>query len=170
MSSLSMSQASLPVFIRALTNMSNILKKAEASALERKIEPGVLVSSRLAPDMFPLARQIQIATDAAKGAAARLSGTENPSFPDNEATFEELQERLAKTIAFIKSVPAGKVDGSEEKEIHLKVGGRDLSFKGRDYLLGFALPNLFFHISIAHGILRHNGVDIGKMDYLGTPQ
>ncbi|HEX2859016.1 MAG TPA: DUF1993 domain-containing protein [Alphaproteobacteria bacterium] len=170
MSSLSMSQASLPVFVRALTNLSNILKKAEAHAKAEGLDQGVLIGARLAPDMHPLARQVQIASDATKGAAARLSGTENPSFPDNEATFEELQERLAKTIAFIRSVPAGKVDGSEEKEIHLKVGGRDLNFKGRDYLLGFALPNLFFHISIAHGILRHNGVDIGKMDYLGTPQ
>lgn len=165
---LSMYQASIPVFIRQLGNLSAILTKAETNLKERNIDPSVLVNSRLAPDMLPFSRQIQIASDAAKGCAARLSGTEPPSFPDVETTFTELQERIAKTIAFVKTVTPEQIDGTEEKTIHLKAGGRELEFRGQDYLLGFVLPNLFFHVTTAYAILRHNGVPLGKMDYLGA--
>lgn len=164
---ISMYKASIPVFVRALNNLSAILDKAVAHAEAKKIDPAVLVNARLAPDMFPLSRQIQIATDGVKGCAARLAGIEIPSYADTESTFPELKERIAKTIAFITAVPAEKVDGSEEKDISLKAGPRELSFKGQDYLTGFVLPNLFFHSSITYAILRHNGVEIGKMDFLG---
>lgn len=167
MTSLSMHQASVPVFIRALNNLSAILTKAEAYAEAKKIEPSVLVNARLAPDMFPLTRQIQIATDGVKGCAARLAGIEVPSFADTETTFAELQARIQKTLDFISGVTAAQIDGSEEREIALKVGGRELTFQGRVYLLNFVLPNLYFHTSMAYAILRHNGLDIGKMDYLG---
>ena len=165
---LSMYQASIPVFIRHLGTLSDVLKKAEANATERKIEPSVLINARLAPDMFPLARQIQIASDSVKGCAARLAGVEVPSYADTETTFTELQERIAKTIAFLKQCTAAQIDGTEEKAISLKAGPRELNFKGQDYLLNFVLPNLFFHSSMAYAILRHNGVPIGKMDFLGS--
>jgi hypothetical protein len=164
-----MYQASVPVFLRYLSNLSAILDKAAKFAEARKIDPSILVNARLAPDMFPLSRQIQIATDAAKGCSARLAGVEVPSFADTESTFPELQERIAKTVAFLKSLNAAQIDGSEQKQIHLKAGTRELDFKGQDYLLFFALPNLFFHITTAYDILRHNGLEIGKIDYLGAP-
>lgn len=166
---LSMYQASVPVFIRVLNNLSAILEKAEKHAEAKKIDQSIFVNARLAPDMFPLSRQIQIATDGVKGCAARLSGAEVPSFADTETTFSELQTRIAKTIEFVKTVSADKIDGTEEKEISLKAGPRELSFKGQAYLLHFVLPNLFFHTSMTYAILRHNGVEIGKMDYLGAP-
>jgi len=165
--SLSMHQASVPVFTRQLTNLSAILKTAEAFAEAKKIDPSVLINARLAPDMHPLARQIQIATDGVKGGVARLGGVEVPSFPDTESTFAELQERITKTIAFIKGVPADQVDGSEEKTITLKIGSGDMNFPGQFYLLSFVIPNFFFHVTTAYNILRHNGVEIGKMDFLG---
>lgn len=165
--SLSMYQASIPVFIRNLTNLSAILKKAEAHALAKKIEPEVFINARLSPDMFPLSRQIQIATDGIKGGAARLAGAEIPSYPDTEKTFAELQTRIATTINFIKTFAMKDIDGSEERKITLKVGGQEMEFQGQAYLLNFVLPNLYFHISIAYAILRHNGVEIGKKDYLG---
>ncbi len=165
--SLSMYQASIPVFVRNLTNLSAILKKAEAHALAKKIDPEVFINARLAPDMFPLSRQIQIATDGIKGAAARLAGAEIPSYPDTEKTFAELQARIATTLNFIKNFSAKDIDGSEQRQITLKVGGQELAFQGQPYLLNFVLPNLYFHISIAYAILRHNGVELGKKDYLG---
>ena len=139
---LSMYQASIPVFIHALTNLSAILKKGEAFASTRKIDPSVLINARLAPDMFPLSRQIQIASDGVKGGAARLAGIEVPSYPDTEKTFDELQARISKTIDFLKTFKAAQIDGSEEKAISLKAGPRELSFKGQEYLLTFVLPNL----------------------------
>jgi hypothetical protein len=166
--SLSMYQASIPVFIRNLNNLSAILTKAEANAQARKIEPEVFVNARLAPDMFPLSRQVQIATDAVKGCAARLAGVEVPSFPDTEKTFPDLQARIAKTADFLKTFKAGQIDGTEEKKIALKVGGQDMTFAGQVYLLNFVLPNLYFHITTAYAILRHNGVELGKKDYLGN--
>lgn len=166
--SLSMYQASIPVFIRMLGNLSEILKKAETYAEAKKIDPSVLVQARLAPDMFPLARQIQIATDGVKGCAARLSGTEIPSYADTESTFGELQARIQKTVDFLKTFKPAQIDGTEEKAIHLKVGKRELDFSGQVYLLHFVIPNLYFHIATAYGILRHNGLDIGKIDYLGN--
>lgn len=166
--SLSMYQASVPVFIRGLSNLSAILEKAAAHAEEKKIDPAIFINSRLAPDMFALARQIQIATDSVKGCVARLAGLEVPSFPDTENTFPELQERIAKTIAFIETVTAEQIDGSEERNITLKVAGKELNFLGQPYVLYFVLPNFYFHITAAYAILRHNGVPIGKMDFLGS--
>ena len=166
---LSMYQASIPVFISKLNNFSAILKKAEAHALAKKIEPEVFTNARLAPDMFPLSRQIQIATDGVKGCAARLAGVEVPSYPDTEKTFTELQARITKTIEFLKTFKANQIDGSEERKVTLKLRGQETTFLGQPYLLNFVLPNFYFHISIAYAILRHNGVDIGKMDYLSDP-
>jgi hypothetical protein len=164
---LSMYQASIPVFIHKLGNLSAILDKGVAFAEAKKIEPSVLMNSRLAPDMFALSRQVQIATDQVKGCAARLASIEVPSFSDTETTFPELKERIAKTVKFLKSVTAAQVDGSEERAISLKAGKRDLNFKGQAYLLDFVIPNFYFHMSMAYAILRHNGVDIGKLDFLG---
>jgi hypothetical protein len=166
---ISMYQISIPVFTRMLNNLSAILDKAAAHAETKKIEPSVFINSRLAPDMFPLARQVQIATDAVKGCAARLAGIDIPSFADTETTFSELKERIAKTQAFLNSVTANQLEGSETRKVSIKVRGNDVEFLGLPYLTGFVLPNLFFHITTTYAILRHNGVEIGKMDYLGAP-
>lgn len=166
--SLSMYQASAPVFIHGLKNLAAILEKAAVYAETKKIEPSVLIQARLAPDMFPLARQVQIATDIVKGGCARLAGIEIPSYSDTEATFPELQARIAKTIAFLETISAKHIDGSEERSIELKVGGRELSFKGQFYLLNFVVPNFYFHITATYAILRHNGLNIGKADFLGA--
>ena len=159
---LSMSQASIPLFVRALRNLSEILKKGEAHA-----DAGSFVEARLAPDMLTLAGQIQRASDAAKGCAARLSATPAPSFQDVEKTFPELQERIQKTIDFLKSVPSSAIDGSENREIKFKAGPNEYNFTGTQYLQGFAIPNFFFHVTTAYAILRHKGVSLGKMDFLG---
>lgn len=166
---ISMYQASVPSFVHMLRNLEGILAKAQAHAAAKKIDPAVLLGARLFPDMFPLVKQIQIATDHAKGAAARLAGVEVPKYEDTEQSFEELQARLAKTIAFLESCSAGQIDGSEERQIALRVGGQDRTFKGMPYLLGFAIPNFYFHVVTAYNILRHNGLDIGKRDYVGNP-
>lgn len=159
---LSMSQASMPLFVRALRNLSEILKKGEAHA-----DAASLPEARLYPDMLTLAGQIQRASDAAKACAARLSGTDAPSFPDTEKTFAELQARIQKTLDYIKSVPASSIDGSEEREIAFKAGKNEYKFTGVQYLQGFAIPNFFFHVTVAYAILRHKGVEVGKMDFLG---
>ena len=164
---LSMYQASVPVFLHALENLQAILAKGAAHAEAKKIEPAVFISARLAPDMFPLSRQVQIASDAAKGCAARLAGVAVPSYEDTETTFPELHERLAKTIAFVKGFTPAQIDGSEERSVVLKMRSGELAFRGQDYLLRMALPNFFFHVTTAYDILRHNGVEVGKMDYLG---
>ena len=166
---ISMYQASVPRLATMLRNLDAILAKAQAHALAKKIDPKVLLAARLFPDMLPMAKQVQIATDHAKGAAARLAGVEVPKFEDTEQSFEELQARIAKTIAFVESFPAAQIDGSEGRQISLKVGGQDLTFTGMPYLLGFAMPNFYFHVVTAYNILRHNGVEIGKRDYIGTP-
>jgi hypothetical protein len=163
-----MYQASTPVFIRGLGSLSAILGKAAAHAEARKIDPAVFIDARLAPDMFPLSRQVQIATDGVKGCAARLAGIEVPSYADTETTFPELQARIARTVAFLKSVSAAQIDGSEQRKITLKLRGNDVSFLGQPYLLDFVLPNFYFHLTTAYAILRHNGLEIGKMDYLGS--
>jgi len=163
-----MYQASIPVFVKQLNNLSAILKKAEEHAAAKKIEPEVFINARLAPDMFPLSRQIQIATDGVKGCAARLVGVEVPSYPDTEKTFPELQARIAKTIEFINTFSAKQIDGSEERKVTLKLRGQETVFLGQPYLLNFVLPNLYFHITTAYAILRHNGVDVGKKDFLGS--
>lgn len=164
---ISMHKASVPVFIHVLGNLSAILDKGAAHAEARKIDPAVLINDRLYPDMFALVRQVQIASDAVKGCAARLAGQEPPSYPDTESTVAELKERLAKTIAFLKTFKPDQIDGSEEKTIQLKVAGQPMTFKGLPYLLHYVLPNLYFHTTTAYNILRHNGVEVGKRDFLG---
>jgi hypothetical protein len=152
---------------RAMRNLDAILDKALASAEARKIDPSVLLGSRLAPDMFPLIRQIQIACDFGKGPMARLAGIENPKFEDSETSIPELKARIARTLEFIASIPESALAGSEDRDITIQAGPNTLEFKGFAYLVGFALPNLNFHLSMAYAILRHNGVDIGKRDYIG---
>jgi hypothetical protein len=166
---LSMYLASAPRFANTLKNLSAILAKAQAHCEARKIDPLVLTAARLYPDMFALARQVQIACDTAKGAVARLAGVEIPKHEDTEQTFAELQARIDKTLAFIAGVQAAQVDGSEDKEVVLKLRGKDVAFNGMQYLLGFALPNFYFHVATAYGILRHNGVELAKSDYIGMP-
>ncbi len=165
--SISMYTASAPVFLRMLGNLDKLLEKAEANAKERGFDANILVNQRLAPDMRPLSSQIQLASDSAKGAIARLSGSAPPSMPDTETTIAELRARIAATIDYVKSVPASAIDGSEEKDVVLKTPNGEIPFKGLGFLTGFALPNFLFHVSIAYAILRHNGVPIGKMDFLG---
>ncbi|OIQ91169.1 hypothetical protein GALL_268990 [mine drainage metagenome] len=164
---ISMYQTSAPVFVKTLENLAAILDKGAAFAAARKIDPSVLLGYRLAPDMFNLTRQVQIAADHAKRAVARLAGVEAPAYEDNEASFADLKARIDKTIAFIKTLKPGQIDGSEERDITLKVGGSDKTLKGQTYLLHNALPNFFFHTTTAYAILRHCGVDVGKKDFIG---
>ncbi|MDP2902050.1 MAG: DUF1993 domain-containing protein [Methylovulum sp.] len=166
--SLTLYPASIPVFVRMLGNLSTILDKAAAHAEAKKIDPSIFINARLAPDMYPLSRQVQIATDTVKGCAARLAGIEVPRYEDNETTFPQLQARIAKTLTFIQSVTAEQIDGSEEREITLKFGSTELHFLGQPYLLNFVYPNFHFHLTTTYAILRHNGVALGKMDYVGT--
>lgn len=161
-----MYDASVPVFTHFLKSLSAILKKAEAHCAAKKIDPAVLLSQRLYPDMLPLTRQVQIASDAAKGAGARLTGTTNPSFPDEEKTFAELQARIAKTIDFLASLKKEQFAGAETRDIAFKAGPRDMNMKGAAYLETWAKANFFFHVSMAYAILRHNGLEVGKTDYL----
>jgi len=164
---ISMYQASVPVFQRTLNALSAILDKAVAHALRERIDAATLLTARLAPDMLPFTSQVQIATDHAKGVAARLAGREVPKYPDTEQTFDELKARIAKTLDFIGSVPAAEIDGSEEREIALTIGGNPRTFKGQPYLLHFALPNFYFHVTTAYDLLRHKGVPLGKRDFIG---
>jgi hypothetical protein len=164
-----MYQASAPRLVNALKNLSAILDKAQAHAEAKKIEPTVFTHCRLFPDMLPMNRQVQIACDTAKGAVARLAGVEVPKHEDTEETFAELKARIAKTVDFIQTIKPAQIDGSEEKNIHLKLGSREVDYKGMQYLLGFALPNFYFHVTTAYDILRHNGVELGKRDYIGNP-
>jgi hypothetical protein len=166
---ISMYQASAPRFANTLKNLSAILDKAQAHADARKIDPRVLTAARLYPDMFPMSRQVQSACDTAKGAVARLAGVEIPVHEDTEQTFEELKARIAKTITFIQTIQPAQVDGSEDKEVVLKFRSGEVKFKGMQYLLGFAQPNFYFHVTTTYNILRHNGIEIGKRDYLGNP-
>ena len=167
---ISMYQASAPRFANALRNLSAILDKAQAHAEAKKLDPAVLGSLRLIADMFPFARQVQIACDTAKGAVARLAGAEIPKHEDTEQTVAELKARIAKTLDFIGSVPAAKIDGSEGREIQVPVGpGRTLPFTGEVFLKHFSLPNFFFHCTMTYALLRQGGVELGKMDYLGAP-
>lgn len=165
--SLSMYQASVPCFIHTLGNLAAILDKAAAHAEAKKIDPSVLVNSRLFPDMFPLSKQVQIATDMVKGGAARLAGQEPPKYDDNETTFAELQARIHKTIDFLAGFSAEQIDGSEEKTITVPSRNGPKTFAGQAYLLGFVIPNFYFHVTTAYNLLRHNGVEIGKQDFLG---
>jgi uncharacterized protein len=166
--SLSMYQASVPGFLQSLGALSKILEKAAAHAEAKKIDPNVLLNARLFPDMFALTRQIQIATDHAKGSVARLAGVEVPSFSDTETSFVELQARISKTIEFVKSFKPEQINGSEEKEIVLTFGPTKMTFQGHVYLIQFTLPNFYFHTTTAYNILRHNGIEIGKRDFMGA--
>lgn len=162
-----MYDATIPPLKRTLTNLSTILKKGEAYAETKKIEHSVILNARLFPDMYPLTRQVQIATDMSKGAAARLAGVEIPKYEDNETTFAELQARIAKTIAFIDSIQPAQMEGSENRDVVITVRKTDLHFKGQTYLLDWVNPNVYFHVATAYNILRHNGVELGKLDFLG---
>ena len=164
---ISMYQASAPRFAAMLRNLSALLDKAQAYCDAKKIEPAAIAGARLFPDMYPLTRQVQIACDTAKGAVARLAAVEIPKHEDTEQTFAELKARIAKTVDFIESVKAGKIDGAEEREIVLKMRAGERKFTGLHYLLGFAYPNFYFHVTTAYNILRHNGVEVGKMDFIG---
>ena len=166
---ISMYQASAPRFVNILRNLSAILDKAEAHCTAKKIDPSALTTYRFYPDMFPFTRQVQIACDTAKGAVARLAGVEIPKHEDTEQTFAELKARIAKVIDFIESVSAAKVDGSEEKEIVMQMRSGERRFKGMQYLLGHAYPNFYFHVTTAYNILRHNGIEVGKADFIGKP-
>ena len=166
---LSMYSASVPVFRQMLGGLSDVLAKAEAHAEEKKIDPVVLLQTRLFPDMFPLTRQVQIASDFAKGVSARLANAEMPAFEDNEQTFSELQTRIAKTRAFIDGLDAAAFAGSEQRDIVLRPGTpKERKLDGHTYLLGYGLPQFFFHVTTVYALLRHNGVEVGKRDYMGT--
>jgi len=164
---ISMYQAAVPTLTRSLANLVAILEKGAAHAEAKKIEPAVLIGSRLYPDMLPLSKQVQIASDISKGGVARLAQVEPPAFEDKEATFPELVERLRKTIAFLETLKAQQIDGSEERTVTWQTRTATKSMQGMPYLLNHVLPNVFFHVATAYDILRHNGVEIGKQDFLG---
>ncbi|HMC15309.1 MAG TPA: DUF1993 domain-containing protein [Albitalea sp.] len=165
--SISMHSASVPIFARMLGNLLEWLDKAETHATAKKFDSGVLLAARLAPDMLPFVKQIQIACDTAKFGVARLAGAEAPKFEDNEASFAELRERVRTTIDYVQSVPAGQLDGTEDKDVSVPRRDGAVIMKGEFYLKHFALPNFFFHVTTAYALLRHNGVDLGKADFLG---
>lgn len=164
---ISMHAMSVELLTRTLGNLSAILAKGLAHAKQREFEPAVLLASRLAPDMFPLTRQVQIACDVAKSCVARLAGQEPPRFPDTETTFEELHARIARTVDYVKSIPANALEGTETRDIRVTAGERTLEYQGLEFLQRWAIPNVFFHVTMAYAILRHNGVDLGKRDFLG---
>jgi uncharacterized protein len=166
---ISMYQASVPRFVNILGNLSKILDKAQAHVDAKKLDAGALTTYRLFPDMLPMTTQVQIACDTAKGAVARLAGVEIPVYEDNETTLADLKARIAKTIAFIQTVTPKQIDGSEDKEIVIKRRDKETRDKGMQFLLDTALPNFYFHVTTAYNILRHNGIEIGKRDYLGNP-
>jgi uncharacterized protein len=166
---ISMYQASVPVIIRSLTNLAAILEKAAAHAEAKKIDQSVLLGSRLFPDMLPLIKQVHIATDITRRGVARLAEVDPPAFEDNETTFAELVDRIHKNITYLNTLTPAQIDGSEEKTILLPVGKQTMTFQGLPYLTGFILPNLYFHTTTTYNILRHNGLEIGKIDFLGKP-
>jgi len=166
---ISMYQASVPTFIRMLDNLAAILEKAAAHAEAKKIDPSVLLASRLYPDMFPLTKQVQVACDFAKGTVARLAGQEPPKYDDNETTIEALKARIAKTVDYVQGFQAAQFAGAEERDVQMKIRDQTLTFKGLSYLAHMALPNFFFHATTAYDILRHNGVEIGKRHFMGNP-
>jgi hypothetical protein len=166
---ISMYQASVPRLVNALGNLSNILDKAQAHADAKKLDPAVLPGLRLFPDMLPLKSQVQIASDTAKGVVARLAGVEIPAYEDTETTLAELKARIAKTIAFVQTFTPAQIDGTEDKEIVTRRGEKETRYTGMQFLLGHAIPNVYFHVTTAYAILRHNGVELGKRDYLGNP-
>jgi hypothetical protein len=165
---ISMYQASVPVFIRMLTNLKAILQKAAAHAQAKKIDESVLLNARLYPDMFPLTRQVQIASDFARGTSARLSGVEPPAYEDNEKTFAELVARIDRTVDYLRALKADAIEGSEAREIVRPVRGQPKTFTGINFLLQYAMPNFYFHTTTTYAILRHCGIEIGKGDFIGA--
>ncbi len=165
--SITMYQTSVPVFVQFLKAMSGVLDKAEAHCVAKKVDPLAVTGARLIADMFPLSRQVQIACDFAKGVTARLAGVDVPSYDDSEKTIPELKARIAKTIAFVEGFKPAQIDGSEERAIEIKIAGSPMTFKGQQYLLMFGMPNFYFHSAAVYSILRANGVDIGKRDFMG---
>jgi len=166
---ISMYQASVPVYLQYLNSISAVLDKGAAFAEAKKIDPAVLLQTRLYPDMHPLVKQVQIFTDQATRGVSRLAGVEPPPFPETEASFADLKARIAKAIAHVESFKPEQIDGSEGRDIVMKTPRGDLTFKGLQYLLGFSLPNFFFHATTTYAVLRHVGVEIGKMDFMGGP-
>ena len=165
---ITMHSASVPVFVRMLGNLATWFGKAEAHATAKKFDPQVYLAARLAPDMLPLTKQVQIACDSAKFGVARLAGVDAPKFDDTEASFAELRERIHKTLEFIRSVPANKIDGTEAKDVVVPRRDGSMTLKGEVYLKHFVLPNVFFHVTTAYALLRHSGVELGKADFLGA--
>ncbi|GAA4854642.1 DUF1993 family protein [Luteimonas vadosa] len=165
-----MYQASVPVFLRALSNLGSVLRKGEAHATAMGYEPGMLLQARLAPDMFPLVRQVQIATDLAKNGAARLAGVDPMPFDDDETTFDQLYSRIDRATDYLQSFTAAQIDGSEGRQVKLKLRSGELEFDGQAYLLHFSLPNLFFHCTTTYALLRQAGVMLGKQDFMGAPR
>jgi uncharacterized protein len=161
-------EVSVPVFARMLRNLSALLDKLSADAAARKIEPSVLLDARLYPDMFPLTKQVQLACDFAKGASARLAGVPVPAFPDEEKTIDELKARIAKVVAFVESVAKADVDAGRDRDVTIKLRDRTVEIKGLDYLNKMAMPNFYFHCATAYAIMRHNGVAVGKLDFVGA--
>jgi uncharacterized protein len=168
--SITMYSASTPVFVRMLTNLGTWLDKAEAHAAAKKFEPSVYLGARLAPDMLPFTKQIQIACDMAKFGIARLASVDAPKFDDTETSLAELRARVRATIEFIKSVPAEKIEGTEDKDVTIPRRDGTMTLKGEAYLKNFVLPNFYFHVTTTYALLRHNGVELGKIDFLGAPQ
>jgi len=166
---ISMYQASVPRLVTILSNLDKTLDKAQTHIDTKKLDSATFTNFRLFPDMLPMARQVQIATDAAKGVVARLAGVDNPVFEDNETTIADLKERVAKTLKFIQSVATEQIDGTEDKAIVTKRGAKETHYTGIEFLLDHGLPNVYFHVTTCYNILRHNGVEIGKRDYLGNP-
>ncbi|MFZ3219857.1 MAG: DUF1993 domain-containing protein [Rhodoferax sp.] len=166
---LSMYQASVPRFVNILGNLSRMLDKAQAYVDAKKLDDAVLTGFRLYPDMLPMVKQVQIACDTAKGVVARLAGVEIPVFEDNEQTLAELKARIARTIGFIETLTPAQIDGTEDRDIVVKRADKETHYKGMQFLLGHAIPNFYFHVTTTYAILRHNGVEIGKRDYLGNP-
>lgn len=166
---ISMYQASVPRIVNMLNSLNHILDKAQTHVESKKWNQAALTQFRLYPDMLPLTKQVQIASDTAKGVMARLAGVESPVYADDEETIAQLKERVNKTIAYVQGFTAAQIDGTEDKDIVTKRGDKETHYKGMQFLLGHAMPNLYFHITTTYAILRHNGVEIGKRDYLGTP-
>jgi hypothetical protein len=166
--SISMYSASVPILVRALDNLQSWFDKAEAFAAAKKFDPQVLLAARLAPDMLPFTKQVQIACDSAKFGVARLSGVEAPKFDDTEVSLADLRQRIAKTLEYIRSVPAQRLEGTEDKDIVVPRRDGSMTLKGEFYLKHYVLPNVFFHVTTAYALLRHNGVDLGKGDFLGA--
>jgi hypothetical protein len=164
---ISMYQASVPTIVRALNNLAAVLEKADQHVAAKKIDPSVLVNARLFPDMLPLSRQVQLASDISKGGTARLAQAEPPAFEDNETTFAQLVERLKKTVAYLETLKPAQIDGSEDRTVTWQTRSSTKSMQGQPYLLNHVLPNVFFHTTTAYDILRHSGVELGKQDFLG---